>query len=66
MDIDLKIKELELQVNALKLESQLLSDRIKVLEEGDRGTGVYFDGTPDYVKNYVNAVAVDDKKEEVK
>ena len=42
-----KVDKLTLQV--LELEKQLLE-----LKNGSLGTGVYLDGTPDYVKEYIS------------
>lgn len=47
------IKKLIETVDKLKLEIVSLEKRIKDLETGSLGTGVYLDGAPDYVKDYI-------------
>ena len=42
-----KIDKLTLRVNELEKE-------IEELKKGSLGTGVYLDGTPEYVKDYIN------------
>lgn len=42
-----KIDKLTLRVNELEKE-------VEELKKGSLGTGVYLDGTPDYVKDYIN------------
>ena len=42
-----KIDKLILRVNELEKE-------VEELKKGSLGTGVYLDGTPDYVKDYIN------------
>ena len=56
-----KLKELEKRLNSLienldklSLKYNDLEKRLKDLETGSLGTGVYLDGTPDYVKDYIN------------
>ena len=49
-----KIKELTEKVDKLTLTVNELEKRIHDLETGSLGTGVYLDGTPDYVKEYIN------------
>jgi cell division protein FtsB len=49
-----KIKELTEKVDKLTLTINELEKRIHELETGSLGTGVYLDGTPDYVKEYIN------------
>lgn len=41
-------------VSKLKLENADLTKRIKELEEGSIGTGVYLDGCPDYAKDFIS------------
>ena len=48
-----KVKELEEKVDKLNLIINDLEKRLKNLETGSLGTGVYLDGTPDYVKDYI-------------
>lgn len=48
-----KVKELEKKVDKLNLIINDLEKRLKNLETGSLGTGVYLDGTPDYVKDYI-------------
>ena len=47
------IKKLIETVDKLKLEIVSLEKRVKDLETGSLGTGVYLDGAPDYVKDYI-------------
>lgn len=42
-----KLDKLVLRINELEKE-------LKELKEGSLGTGVYLDGTPDYVKDYIS------------
>lgn len=49
-----KIKELTEKLDKLTLIINELEKRIHTLETGSLGTGVYLDGTPDYVKEYIN------------
>ncbi|MBR1386437.1 MAG: hypothetical protein IJ568_06375 [Bacilli bacterium] len=49
-----KIKELMETVDKLNLKITELEKRVHDLETGSIGTGVYLDGTPDYVKEYIN------------
>lgn len=46
-------KKLIETVDKLKLEIVALEKRVKDLETGSLGTGVYLDGAPDYVKDYI-------------
>ena len=48
-----KVKELEEKVDKLNLIINDLEKRLTNLETGSLGTGVYLDGTPDYVKDYI-------------
>ena len=48
-----KVKKLEEKVDKLNLLINDLEKRLKDLETGSLGTGVYLDGTPDYVKDYI-------------
>ena len=47
------VKKLIEAVDKLKLEIVALEKRVKDLETGSLGTGVYLDGAPDYVKDYI-------------
>lgn len=49
-----KIKELTEKVDKLVLQISELEKRLHDLETGSIGTGVYLDGTPEYVKDYIN------------
>ena len=46
-DLIEKLDKLLLRVNELEKE-------VQELKKGSLGTGVYLDGTPDYVKDYIN------------
>lgn len=48
-----KLKELELEINGLKLTIQQLVDKVANLESGESQSGVYFDGCPDYATEYI-------------
>lgn len=48
-----EVKKLIETVDKLKLEIVSLEKRVKDLETGSLGTGVYLDGAPDYVKDYI-------------
>lgn len=52
--MDAKIRELIEKVDKLSLTINELEKRIHDLETGSLGTGVYLDGSPDYVKEYIN------------
>ena len=49
-----KIVELMEEIDKLKLQVTELEKRVHDLETGSIGTGVYLDGTPEYVKDYIN------------
>lgn len=51
--LEQKILDLENKLNGFILNNQLLEDRIKALEEGEKNTGVYLEGAPEYVVDYV-------------
>lgn len=46
-------KELLEKVDKLVLRVNELEKRVHELETGSLGTGVYLDGAPDYVKDYI-------------
>lgn len=48
------LKELIETVDKMKLTINDLEKRVHDLETGSLGTGVYLDGAPDYVKEYIN------------
>ena len=52
-DFEKELLELKNEISALRLENQVLEKRIKDLEEGSVGTGVYLDGCPEYAKEYI-------------
>lgn len=47
-------KDLIETLDKLTLRLNDLEKRIEDLEKGSLGTGVYLDGSPDYVKDYIN------------
>lgn len=47
-------KDLVEKIDKLILRVNELEKRIQKLETGSLGTGVYLDGAPDYVKDYIN------------
>lgn len=49
-----KLKELTEKIDKLVLRINELEKEIENLKKGSLGTGVYLDGTPDYVKDYIN------------
>lgn len=49
-----KEKALEYEISQLALLVSQLEQRIVVLETGEKNTGVYFGGAPDYVLDYIN------------
>lgn len=58
--MDKEIKELKERVGELENENakfriivQKFEERISTLESGEKNTGVYLDGAPDYVKDYI-------------
>lgn len=48
-----KIKELTEEIDKLKLTVTDLTKRLTDLENGSKNTGVYLDGAPEYVKEYI-------------
>lgn len=52
--MDDTLKELCESVDKIKMILNDLEKRIHDLETGSLGTGVYLDGAPDYVKEYIN------------
>lgn len=49
-----KLKELTEKIDKLVLRINELEKEIENLKKGSLGTGVYLDGAPDYVKDYIN------------
>lgn len=47
------ISKLLADVAELKVKNTDLNKRVKELEEGSIGTGVYLEGCPDYAKEYI-------------
>lgn len=47
------IKELTEKVDKLTLMVNDLKKEVQDLKEGSLGTGVYLDGTPEYVREYI-------------
>ena len=58
--LEQKIMDLENKLNGFILNNQLLEDRIKRIEDGEKNTGVFLEGAPDYVVEYVTK---EEKKE---
>lgn len=52
--INNRILELEKSIGELKLTISSLNKEIEDLKNGSFGTGVCFDGCPDYVTSYIN------------
>lgn len=51
---DAKIKELTETLDKLVLRVNELEKQVEELKKGSLGTGVYLDGTPEYVRDYIN------------
>ena len=49
-----KIVELMEEIDKLKLQVTELEKRVHDLETGSIGTGIYLDGAPEYVRDYIN------------
>ena len=49
-----EVKELTEKVDKLTLRLNELEKLVIALKEGSLGTGVYLDGSPEYVKDYIN------------
>lgn len=49
-----KDESLEEKVDKLILKINELEKRIHDLETGSLGTGIYLDGAPEYVRDYIN------------
>lgn len=60
-DLEKKITKLEHENSQFKIIVQNYEERISKLESGEKNTGVYLDGAPDYVVDYVTKSV--DKKE---
>ena len=53
--MDDKIKEfLEAKLPAMVLQIQQLEEKVRMLEEGSIGTGIYLDGCPEYARDFIN------------
>lgn len=52
-DLEKRIKKLEEENSLYKITIQKLEERIVALETGEKNTGVYLDGAPDYVQDYI-------------
>lgn len=50
---DAKIKELIEKLDKLVLRVNELEKQVEELKKGSLGTGVYLDGTPEYVREYI-------------
>jgi len=50
---DAKIKELTETLDKLVLRVNELEKQVEELKKGSLGTGVYLDGTPEYVREYI-------------
>jgi cell division protein FtsB len=50
---DAKIKELTEKLDKLVLRVNELEKQVEELKNGSLGTGVYLDGTPEYVREYI-------------
>ena len=48
------IKELTEKLDKAILRINNLEKEVEELKKGSLGTGVYLDGTPDFVKDYIN------------
>jgi len=51
---DAKIKELTETLDKLVLRVNELETQVENLKKGSLGTGVYLEGTPEYVRDYIN------------
>lgn len=51
---DAKIKKLTEIVDKLVLRVNELEKQVEELKKGSLGTGVYLDGAPEYVRDYIN------------
>lgn len=51
---DAKIKELTEILDKLVLRVNELETQVENLKKGSLGTGVYLEGTPEYVRDYIN------------
>lgn len=47
------IKKLQEEIDKLKLLCDSLSERVRNIEEGSIGTGVYLDGCPEYATEFI-------------
>lgn len=51
---DAKLKELTETLDKLVLRVNELETQVENLKKGSLGTGVYLEGTPEYVRDYIN------------
>ena len=51
---DAKIKELTEKLDKLVLRVNELEKQVEELKKGSLGTGVYLDGAPEYVREYIS------------
>ena len=51
---DAKIKEITEKLDKLVLRVNELEKQVEELKKGSLGTGVYLDGTPEYVRDYIS------------
>jgi cell division protein FtsB len=51
---DAKIKELTETLDKLVLRVNELEKQVEEFKKGSLGTGVYLDGAPEYVRDYIN------------
>lgn len=49
-----KLNELLEKVATLTATINILEQRVEKLETGEKDTGVYLDGCPDYARDYIN------------
>lgn len=48
-----KIQEVEKEITEMRVTIQKLEEKIAELESGKSSSGIYLDGTQDYVKEYI-------------
>ena len=49
-----RLEDMESKIKTLTLQVQMLDNKVKELEEGSLGTGIYLDGCPEYARDYIN------------
>ena len=52
--LKVRFEDMESKLKTLTLQVQTLEDKVKNLEEGSLGTGIYLDGCPEYARDYIN------------